>query len=345
MEQEVRQKEATVHQQPAELEQARKLRAAAEKNVQSAAAMLGAEEAGRLRARAEYERAQSQQEQLAKSGGAIDKEALSAARYGVEAARAAQAQVEARVKAAEAQRDEAEARRDKAVADVAVAAANVQVAEADRDEARATFAYARVTAPFDGKVAQRNVDTGHFLQPAVGGNKGEPLFVVLSADTVRVFVDVPEADAGLVRDGMEAKVRAQGKEFAGTVTRTSGFLDPRTRTLRTEIDLPNKDGALLPGTYAYATLTARREGVLTLPASAVVAAPEGTYCYRVENGKAVRAPLQTGLSGGGLVEVLKIQTKPGTWEDVSGSEEIAANAAAQRGFISCTAPASPSPRS
>ncbi len=330
MEQDVKKKEATVVQKAAEVEQAKKLRAAAEKNVQSAEAMLKAEESGRLRAQAEYDRAQSQHEQLVKSGGAIDKEALSAARYGVEAARAAQAQVEAKVKAAEAARDEAMAKRDKAVADVAVAEANLKVAEADRDQAQAMFGYARVTAPFTGKVSVRNVDTRHFVQPAASGAKGEPLFVVVQTDRVRVFVDVPEADAGLVRDGMEAKVRAQGGEFAGTVTRTSGVLDPKTRTLRTEIDLPNKDGALLPGTYAYATLTAQREGVFTLPASAVVMGTEGAYCFRVEDGKAVKTPLQIGLSGGGLVEVRKKQTKPGTWEDVTGQEEIAANAATMK---------------
>lgn len=316
MEEEVKKKEATIAQKEAEVEQAKKMRDAA-------AALVRAEEAGRLRAQAEFDRAQSQHDQLVKSGGAIDKEAVSAARYGVESAKAAQAQVEAKVKAAEAARD-------KAVADIAVAEANLKFARTDRDQARATFGYARVTAPFEGRVSQRNVDKGHFLQPMAGGNKGEPLFVVVQADTVRVFVDVPEAEAGLVRDGMEAKVRVQsvkGKEFEGTVTRTSGVLDPKTRTLRTEIDLPNKDGTLLPGSYAYATLMAKHEGAFTLPAAAVVTAPEGAYCFRVEGGKAVKTPLQTGLSGGGLVEVLKKQIRPGAWEDVTGREEVAANAA------------------
>jgi RND family efflux transporter MFP subunit len=193
------------------------------------------------------------------------------------------------------------------------------VAEADRDQSKAMFGYARVTAPFDGTVSVRNVNKGHFLLAAAGGNKGEPLFTVVSADTVRVFVDVPEADAGLVRDGTEAKVRVPslGREVDGTVTRASGVIDPKTRTLRAEIDLPNKDGMLRPGVYVFATLVVKREGVLTLPASAVVTGDSGAYCFRVEGGKAVRTPVQTGLSGGGLVEVLK---------GVTGGEEVAANA-------------------
>jgi multidrug efflux pump subunit AcrA (membrane-fusion protein) len=153
----------------------------------------------------------------------------------------------------------------------------------------------------------------------------------VQSDTVRVFVEVPEADAGLVRDGMEARLRVQalkGREFEGSVTRTSGVLDPKTRTLRTEIDLPNKDGELLPGTYAYAVLTARRDGVLTLPATAVVTGDGGAYCFRVEGGKAVKTPLQTGLVGGGLVEVLKKQPQPGgPWEAFTGQEEIVEKAA------------------
>ncbi len=329
LEQEVKKKEAMVVQKGAEVDQSKKMRAAADKNVLSVAAMLKAEEAGRLRAKAEVERTESQQEQLVKSGSAVDKEALSAARYSVASAKASQAQVEAKVAAAEAARDEAMAKRDKAIADVAVAEANLTVAEADRDQAKMMFAYARMTAPFDGTVSLRNVDTGHFLVPPAGGNRGEPQFVVMRADTVRVFVDVPEADAPLVRDGMDVKIRtpSQRKETDGTVTRTSGVLDPKTRTLRTEIDLPNKDGKLLPGLYAFATLTVKREGVLTLPVSAVVMGDAGAYCFRIEAGKAIRTPLQTGLSGGGLVEVMKKQSKPGTWEDVTGEEEIATNAA------------------
>jgi RND family efflux transporter MFP subunit len=330
LEQDVKKKKATVEQKAAEVEQAKKMRAAAEKNVDSAEAMVKAEESGRLRSEAELKRAQSQHEQLVKSGTAIDKEALSAASYTVEAARAARAQVEAKVKAAEATRDEAMAKRDKAVADVAVAEANLKVAEADRDLSKAMFGYTRVTAPFTGKVSARNVVTGQLLPPSAGGGKGEPLFVVVRAETVRVFVDVPEADAGLVRNGMEAKVRVQGlqgRQFEGSVTGTGGVLDPKTRTLRTEIDLPNKDGTLLPGAYAYATLTAKREGALTLPASAVVMGDAGAHCFRVEGNKTIKTPLQVGLSGGGLVEVLKKQTKPGAWEDFTGQEEIAANAA------------------
>ena len=87
------------------------------------------------------------------------------------------------------------------------------------------------------------------------------------------------------------------------------------------------DPLFLSARFAYATLTAKREGVMTLPAAAVVTAPEGAYCFRVEGGKAVKTPLQVGLSGGGLVEVLQKQTRPGAWEGITGDEEVAANAA------------------
>ena len=100
------------------------------------------------------------------------------------------------------------------------------------------------------------------------------------------------------------------------------------RTLRTEVDLPNPEGKLLPGLYVDVTITVEHRDVWALPASAVVTKEDESFCYRWENGKAVRTPLRLGLSGGGLVEVLKIQLKPvrsggqKVWEDVTGKEEI-----------------------
>src|SRR5262245_53186825 len=88
--------------------------------------------------------------------------------------------------------------------------------------------------------------------PSQPASKGEPLFVVEKVDPVRVFVNVQELEAVWVRDGDTALIRPQslpGQQFKGKVTRTSGALHPQNRTLRTEIDLPNKEGKLLPGMY------------------------------------------------------------------------------------------------
>jgi HlyD family secretion protein len=149
-------------------------------------------------------------------------------------------------------------------------------------------------------------------------------------DPVRIFVDVPEADAASVNDGDAARVRVQvlgDRQIRGKVTRNAWALNARTRTLRAEIDLPNADGTLRPGMYAHAAITVERANAWTLPVSAVATQGDQAYCYRVEDGKAVRTPVKVGIRDKDVVEVLKKQTKadgPGddAWEDLTGDEQI-----------------------
>jgi RND family efflux transporter MFP subunit len=217
----------------------------------------------------------------------------------------------------------------KAKADVDVAESRLPVAQKARDYAQTMLRYTKIPAPFNGVVTRRHINEGDYVQPA--GKKGEALFIVDQVDPVRVFVNVPESEAVWLRDKDKAAVRTQGRQgrwFEGNVTRTARSLDPRTRTLRTEIDLANPRGELVPGMYVDVTITPERRNVWTLPESAVVMTEEESYCYRLENGKAVRTALQVGLSGGELVEVLKKKVKPSTgsteeaWQDLTGQEEI-----------------------
>jgi multidrug efflux pump subunit AcrA (membrane-fusion protein) len=244
-------------------------------------------------------------------------------------ATAALKEARAKVESARATQREKEAARDKAEVDI-------RVAEADRRQQAELVGYARLTAPYEeGVVTQRTVNTWQFVQPATGG-QGDVLYVVERTEVVRVFVSVPETDADWVQVGTPATVRVQalqGREFKGQVTRTAWSLNPTTRTLLTEIDLPNADGRLRPGMYAYATLDAQWRDVLTLPASAV--ATEGdvnvgyqTFCYIVEGGRAKRTPVEIGARNGQLVEVLKKQAPGGgpgeapRWEPFTGEEEV-----------------------
>jgi RND family efflux transporter MFP subunit len=331
---EFKQREAAVRQAQAEVLQAKKALSAAEGGLKSAEAQVKQAEAGRLRAQAEVSHNQSQFRRLTQAGktGTIAGESVTETEYLLEAAKAGLAEVEAKIQSAKALRDESEAKRDKAQADVSVAVARLEVAEAARDQVKTLLGYTKIRAPFDGVVTRRNVDVGHFVQPAAGmGGKGQALFDVYQTDLLRVFVNVPELDAVWVNDKAPAYVRVQGlkgQQFSGTVTRTAFALDPRTRTLRTEIDLPSHGGKLRPGMYVYATIVAEHKDVWALPAGAVVTEGEKSYCFRVENGNAIRTPLQVGLSSTELVEVLKKQTKPmkagepPVWEDITGTEQI-----------------------
>src|SRR5262249_16000933 len=162
-------------------------------------------------------------------------------------------------------------------------------------------------------------------QPSTGG-KADPVFVVAQTNTVRIFVDVPETDATLVKDGTPAVVSVQalrGEEFHGAVKRSARALDGKGgRTLPTELDLHNPDGRLWPGMYVTSTILIDRANFL-IPTAAVVTSGDKSYCVLAEGGKARRTPVRLGVRDGQMVEVLKKKTpgKDGTWVDITGDEE------------------------
>jgi multidrug efflux pump subunit AcrA (membrane-fusion protein) len=320
MEEEFKQKQALVAQAAAEVTHAEKLVAAAEANVKSAAALVTEAAAARKRATANYERWKSEAARVDSlvAKKVIDEQTRDETLNQFRAADAARDEVEAKVRSAAAAQIESEARRDKTAADVLVAKAKTNVAVAEQGRVKALLGFARIVAPFDGIVTDRKVDVGHFPQPG----KDAPLFVVTMRDMVRVFVDVPESDAAAIADGAKATVRVQslrGREFAGTVTRTAWVLDIKSRTLRTEIDLPNPDGTLRPGMYAYAAITVTPPPTWTLPAAAISKFADGAVAYLVQDGKAKRVNVQLGYANGSHVEIMKWQSPQG-WIEPTGVE-------------------------
>jgi HlyD family secretion protein len=201
---------------------------------------------------AEHERAKSLVEK-----NVIDRQIWDEIAYKWKAAKADELQAKAKIRTGEAVHKEAVARREKGDIDIDIAHADLQAAQAEAAQYHALLTYMELRAPFDGVVAQRSTHTGHFQRPPAGANP-EPMFVLVRVDRVRVVVDVPEKDALRVENGTEATVlinAIQGQVFKGTVARTGWRLDPETRTLRVEIDLPNPDGNLRPGMYAHVSLT------------------------------------------------------------------------------------------
>jgi RND family efflux transporter MFP subunit len=196
---------------------------------------------------------------------------------------------------------------DEAKGNASVAAAEVDLAVATAAKIRTMLDYTRILAPFDGVVAQRQVNRGDFLQAASSG-RTTPLFTVQRVDVIRVFCNVPESDVARLRVGLRANVKPyglEGKPIAGKVTRFAGRLDPETRNMRTEIDVPNPGGRLYPGMYAQVSLeTELHQNALTLPVSSVGTDPNGRFVYTAQQGRIVRQPVQVGMAEGGMVEVL-----------------------------------------
>ncbi len=128
------------------------------------------------------------------------------------------------------------------------------------------------------------------------------------SDVVTVTVGVPEMYAASVDPGDPAVIRLQalpGRPFEGKVTRTAYALESKSRTLRTEIDLPNPDGKLHPGLYAYVSLALdEHKDVLTVPSTAVGRDGAKAFCVGVRGGKAVRLAIEAGLNDGTKTEIL-----------------------------------------
>lgn len=225
----------------------------------------------------------------------------------------------------------------KAEVDIEAARAQVKVDERAAEHYKALLGYTHMTAPYDGIVTVRNANTGDYVESRYGdesaplpGNvsdtpmRGTPVYVVVRDDVMRVYVDVPEMEANYVERGTKASVHIAALEDAvieSTVTRTSGALNQRSRTLRAEIDLPNKDKKIRPGMYAYGELEIVRRDAMTVPMAAVIEIGNQNVVYLHEDGKAVRTPVQTGLNDGKDIEIFRKKHKD-KWVQFEGDEEV-----------------------
>jgi RND family efflux transporter MFP subunit len=171
-------------------------------------------------------------------------------------------------------------------ANLAVAQANVRAQQAQVDVLHQQKDYQRVVAPFDGVITQRNVDVGTLVQAdAVSGTF---MFTIMQSNVIRTQVFVPQDQAFGLQPGVVAVVRVPeipGRTFPGKVTRLADALQPGTRTLLTEIDVPNPDGALAVGIYCTVELhIPRKTPSLLVPSEALIFNSEGPQVAVVDDG-------------------------------------------------------------
>jgi RND family efflux transporter MFP subunit len=194
------------------------------------------------------------------------------------------------------------------------AKATLAGADANVERLRQLEGFKRVVAPFAGVITRRNVDIGDLI------DSNRPLFLLSQTDPLRVYVNVPQAYAQLVRPGEPAVVtqsELRGRSFTGQVARTAGSIDTATRTMQVEIALPNRDGALLPGAFVQVELDAAASGALTIPSNALLFRGQGTLVAKVDPAGVVQLqPVQLGRNYGDIVEVL---------QGLQGSERLVLN--------------------
>jgi len=187
---------------------------------------------------------------------------------------------------------------------IAAQRSNIAASEANLARLDEVQKYRVVRAPFDGVITQRNVDVGALV------NSGNTLlFRVAQTNTLRLYVNVPENDAKSIQVGQTAKLSVAsmpGRRFTGTVARNTGSLDPATRTLLVEIQVPNADGTLLPGMYATVDFNnTRANAPLLVPGDALVVLGEGTMVAVVKADHTVHMQkIEIGRDFGARLEVL-----------------------------------------
>lgn len=217
--------------------------------------------------------------------------------------------------------DERQAAEEVAAASVDAAKATVRTRQADVARLEHARGFSRVVAPFAGTITARSIDVGDYV--ASGGGAGAvPLFTLADTRALRVSVDVPQTYASGVAPGLSASVvvREAKAPLVGKVTRTSGALDPRTRTLRIEVTIPNEDGRALAGSYGELKLDVP-EAVrpVIVPGAAVIVRAEGTRVAIVDAQDTLRYVAVTpGKDLGTEVEVLK---------GLTGKERVVVNMA------------------
>jgi RND family efflux transporter MFP subunit len=212
---------------------------------------------------------------------------------------------------------------DEADAALKVAAATVEVSEATIKANAANVkrledlqGFQKVTAPFAGVVTARNYDPGALL--VADNATGKPMFHLAQIDRLRVFADIPQTFATTVRTGQSATVfrrEALGPEFPGIVTRTTNAVDPKTRTLRVEVEVPNRDRKLVTGMFLMVRFQFDSpSNIVRIPGAAVITRAEGAKVAIVDSQGTVRyRVVKLGRDFGTTVEIT---------EGLSGGETV-----------------------
>lgn len=187
---------------------------------------------------------------------------------------------------------------------VAAQRGNVAQAEANVAHIDEIQGYRIVKAPFAGVITQRNVDTGALV------NSGNTLlYRIAQTGTLRTYINVPQMNASSIHVGQPAHLAVSnlpGREFTGTVARTANSLDPASRTMLVEIQVPNADGALLPGMYAQVELSnARTSAPVLVPGDALQVNADGTKVAVLRPDNTVHfQEIEVGRDYGDKLEVL-----------------------------------------
>jgi RND family efflux transporter MFP subunit len=201
----------------------------------------------------------------------------------------------------------------------AQAGSNLAAADANVERLRQIEGFKRIVAPFAGVITRRNVDVGDLVDPGAGSG-GRALFMLAQTDPLRVYVNVPQSYANLIRQGQQVIVtqaELRGQKFEGKVVRTAASIDTTTRAMQVEVALPNPDGALLPGAFVQVALPLKPSGALVVSTDVLLFRRDGAQVAAVDADNKVHLKrVQVGRNYGQTVEIL---------DGISGTERLILN--------------------
>jgi RND family efflux transporter MFP subunit len=207
----------------------------------------------------------------------------------------------------EQEREDKKAGDSSALAQLEAARAQVNSDQADVDRLTAFEQFKHVTAPYAGTIVERRIDIGN-LVTAGSSNNTTSLYRIAQDDPIRVFVDVPQSAApDLMKVGVAATISTDdlsGRTIVGHITRTSEAVDPKARTFRAELDIPNPDRRLVAGLYVQVGFQLQNNGMSQIPAAALLFSAGGPKVAVVEGDGSVRFQSVTiGRDDGDRVEL------------------------------------------
>jgi RND family efflux transporter MFP subunit len=196
---------------------------------------------------------------------------------------------------------------DEKVGDLSAKKAIVDSARFNVKRLEQTQGFQKIYAPFDGVITARNTDIGALIDSGANA-PGKELFHESATGTLRVYVNVPQVYSRAAMPGATADLTFNefpGRRFTGKLVRTTGAIDPTSRTLLTEVDVDNTSGELLAGSYASIHLKlASKVRALTIPVNALLFRSEGLRVAVVRDGHAQLIPFTMGRDFGNQVEVV-----------------------------------------
>jgi RND family efflux transporter MFP subunit len=169
--------------------------------------------------------------------------------------------------------------------------------------------FEQIIAPFSGKISARFIDYGTLVTAGSSSVTGTPLFNIVQSDPLRVYVFAPQENAPSIHEGLAAKILLQefpGQEFDGMVTRTAGALDPQSRTMQVEVQVPNHEGKLYAGMYGQVKfLLIDQNAPIVVPANAFLFRTAGPQVATIGNEDRVHwQNIRVGRDFGDRIEVL-----------------------------------------